>query len=77
MPIKPVPKPSILDKQVPLGYVNGEKRWRSTDRQRIYTWDSLHGEIEAFTRRGRHIGACDPQTGMFIKDAVKGRRIDV
>jgi len=36
----------------------------------------MHGEIEVFNRRGRHIGVLDP-LGRPIKDAVKGRRIDV
>ncbi|MFB7078806.1 colicin E3/pyocin S6 family cytotoxin [Streptomyces sp. NPDC056308] len=52
-------------------------RWRSKDKQRYYTWDRLHGEIEAFNIRGRHLGALDAQTGVLIKDPRKDRRIDV
>jgi hypothetical protein len=52
-------------------------RWRSKDKQRYYTWDRLHGEIEAFNSRGRHLGALDAQTGVLIKDPRKDRRIDV
>ena len=74
---KPIPKPSILDAFTPLGAVGGERRWRSHDGQRLYTWDSLHGEVEVYNRRGRHLGALDPSTGDLIKDAVPGRRIDV
>jgi hypothetical protein len=44
---------------------------------RLYTWDSLHGEVEVFTARGKHLGAVDPVTGKLIKDAVPGRKIDV
>ena len=47
------------------------------DGKRLYTWDSLHGEIEAFNRRGEHLGALDAITGEFIKDPSPGRRIDV
>ena len=58
-----------------FGVRGGEKVWRSADRERYYTWDSSHGEIEVFTKRGRHLGALDAVTGAFIKPPVKGRRI--
>jgi len=60
-----------------LGERHGEKLWRSADGDRLYTWDSLHGEVEVFNKRGRHLGAADAMTGRLIKDAVRGRRIDV
>jgi hypothetical protein len=60
-----------------LGAIGGQKRWRNRDGDRLYTWDSLHGEIEVFNVRGRHLGAIDAVTGDLIKDAVKGRKIDV
>jgi len=72
----PIPKPSFLDSCISLGAVNGQKRWRSKDLTRIYTWDSLHGEIEVFNKRGKHMGVLNPK-GDFIKDAIKGRTIDV
>ena len=54
-------------------------RWpeggRSPDYQRYYTWDALHGEIEVFTKRGKHLGALHAVTGALIKPAVKGRSI--
>jgi hypothetical protein len=37
----------------------------------------LHGEIEAFVSRGRHLDALDAVTGALIKPAEKGRRLDV
>ena len=73
---KPIPKPSFLDECDRIGVVNGKKRWRSKDFKRLYTWDSLHGEIEVYNKRGVHIGVLNPQ-GIFIKEAVKGRKIDV
>ena len=73
---KPIPSQSFLDSCIPIGAVNGQTRWRSKDTKRIYTWDSLHGEIEIFNKRGHHIGVLDPN-GNFIKDPIKGRRIDV
>ena len=42
----------------------------------FYTWDSLHGEWEKFDKHGRHRGVCDSK-GKLIKEAVKGRKIDV
>jgi hypothetical protein len=43
----------------------------------LYTWDSLHGEIEVFNKRGKHLGAIDAIHGKLIKDPVRGRKIDV
>lgn len=74
---KPIPKPSFLDKCEAIGAFNGEKRWRSHGGKRLYTWDSLHGEIEVFDKRGNHLGVLHPVLGHFIKEAVAGRSIDV
>jgi len=60
-----------------LGYIHGERRWRSPDHKYLLTWDHLHGEIEAYDKLGRHFGVRDAVTGMWVKDAVRGRRIDV
>lgn len=78
MVYKPVPKPSFLTEECEyIGSFNGEKRWRSIDNKRLYTWDGLHGEIEVFNNRGRHLGVLEPQNGMPIKPAKKGRKINV
>jgi len=61
----------------PLGAINGRRRWRSPDGKRLYKWDALHGEIEVFNARGKHLGALDPLTDLVVKDAVRGRKIDV
>jgi hypothetical protein len=74
---KPRPSPCFLDQMVYLGFKNGQKLWRSKNPDRYYTWDSLHGEIEVFTKKGRHLGALDAVTGKAIKKAVRGRKIDV
>lgn len=74
---KPIPTPSYLDDCEPLGFVNGSRRWRDVTGQRLYTWDALHGEIEVFNGRGRHLGALNAVTGALIKPAKAGRRIDV
>ena len=74
---QPIPDPSFLDDCEHLGAFNGERRWRSPDRKRLYTWDSLHGEIEVFNKRGYHLGSIDAVTGAWLKPARRGRRIDV
>jgi hypothetical protein len=74
---QPIPRPCFLDTCDYLGYMHGERRWRDSLQDLIYTWDTLHGEIEAFTPRGRHVGAFHPLSGQQIKPAVKGRRIRV
>ena len=71
------PKPCYLDECVAIGAYNGEKRWKSQDGKRIYTWDKLHGEIEVFNNRGYHLGVLDAVSGELIKGPVKGRKIDV
>lgn len=73
----PIPRPSILDAFEPLGFIAGERRWRSEDGQHLFTWDAHHGEVEVYDRRGRHLGAIDPITGAVLKDAVRGRWIEV
>ena len=49
----PIPRPCFLDECVSLGAFNGQKRWRSEDGKRLYTWDSLHGEIEVYDSDSR------------------------
>lgn len=74
---KAIPRPSILDEFEYIGAYSGERRWRSHGGKRLYTWDSLHGEVEVFNARGKHLGALDPVTGTLVKLAVPGRTIDV
>ena len=58
-----------------FGVRGGQKVWRSPDYQCYYTWDALHGEIEVFTKRGKHLVALHAVTGALIKPAAKGRSI--
>lgn len=71
-----IPKPSYLDECDSLGAINGVKRWRSKDGKRLYTWDSLHGEIEVFNKRGHHLAVYYPD-GTYKSESIKGRKIDV
>jgi hypothetical protein len=74
---KPRPKPCYLDSFGVWKTVAGQKVWRNGDGSRLYTWDSLHGEIEVFNTRGHHLGALDAVSGLLIKHAIKDRKIDV
>jgi hypothetical protein len=60
-----------------LGVRDGKKVWRSPDGLRLYTWDSQHGEVEVYNRRGFHLGVADAVSGEVFKPAVRGRKIDV
>ena len=53
----------------------GRKRWALED-GRILEWDRQHGEFEMYDKRGKHIGVYD-NTGMQIKPAVSGRKIEI
>ena len=53
------------------------QRWRDPDGERYYEWDELHGEVEVYDKRGRHLGAADATTGIVYKPAKPGRKIDV
>ncbi|MGE5595567.1 MAG: colicin E3/pyocin S6 family cytotoxin [Hyphomicrobiales bacterium] len=54
----------------------GEPVWRDGDGY-LHTWDSLHGEVERFSKLGYHLGALDPITGRMISGPVKGRKLEL
>ncbi|WP_352231166.1 colicin E3/pyocin S6 family cytotoxin [Actinomycetospora sp. NBRC 106378] len=60
-----------------LGYRGGRQVWRSTTEKRLYTWDDLHGHVEAFNLRGRHVAVLDAVHGVMIGEAIAGRKINV
>lgn len=39
----------------------------------IYEWDYLHGRVEKYDKRGRHMGEFDPATGTQTKDPTNRR----
>ncbi|NBY57342.1 MAG: hypothetical protein EBQ57_03255 [Actinobacteria bacterium] len=75
MPYKPIPDDCFI-RRLERYFYQGQRIWISDDRRFRYTWDSLHGEVEVYSRRGRHLGVLDCN-GTTIGSAVKGRRIDV
>jgi len=50
------------------------RRWKTPDKK-ILEWDYQHGEIEMYDKKGNHLGAFDPKTGLQVKDAEKDRDI--
>lgn len=54
----------------------GDPRWRSVDKSRYYTWDSLHGEIEVFNKRGQHIAVLNADGTLSNKQPEQGRTMD-
>ena len=69
------PKPCFLDRCKKYKVVGDTQIYSYKDK--FYTWDGLHGEIEVFNHIGVHISVIHPVTGIPIKAAVKGRKIDV
>ncbi len=60
-------------------YVQGgglkRARWKD-GKGNIFEWDSRHGALEKYNRRGVHLGEFDPYTGQQTKDADKSRRVE-
>jgi hypothetical protein len=54
----------------------GAPRWLDEDGRFYYEWDSLHGEIEVFSKRGEHLAVLSAD-GIYLKGAIKGRTIHV
>lgn len=71
----PKPKPCFLDGMEKYKVIDGRQTFRTRDR--YFQWDELHGEIEVYDKRGRHLGALDAKSGEPIKDAERGRKISV
>lgn len=44
------------------------RRWKDPDGV-IYEWDYQHGTVEAYDRRGHHVGEFDPADGRQLKPA--------
>lgn len=69
------PIPSFLDSCEKYKVVKGQQLYRLNNK--FFTWDGLHGEIEAFDKYGYHLGVLNAITGDKIKPAKAGRRLDV
>lgn len=50
------------------------KRWKDP-KGNIYEWDSQHGTVEKYNKRGKRLGEYDPTTGAETKPADKSREV--
>jgi hypothetical protein len=55
----------------------GKPRWVSKTGNFLYEWDSLHGEVEVYTKLGKHVNILNADGSQSTKRAVKGRTINV
>ncbi|MNW57335.1 Cytotoxic [compost metagenome] len=70
--------PFLMDKERTSHKWNKERIYRDRKTGNLYHKDGLHGEIEAYNRRGNHIGVLTPEGDKHpIKGAVPGRRISI
>jgi hypothetical protein len=51
------------------------KRWKD-QKGNIYEWDSQHGALEKYNKRGKHLGEFDSSTGEQTKPADKTRSVE-
>jgi hypothetical protein len=51
------------------------RRWK-TPKGLIFEWDSQHGTVEMYDKRGRHIGEFNPTTGEQTKPADSTRKVE-
>ncbi|WP_433739085.1 colicin E3/pyocin S6 family cytotoxin [Pseudomonas putida] len=51
------------------------KRWKNP-RGIIFEWDSQHGTVEMYNKRGHHLGEYDPKTGEQTKSADSTRKVE-
>ena len=51
------------------------KRWK-TPNGKIFEWDSQHGAVEMYDKRGRHLGEYDPTAGEQTKPADNTRKVE-
>lgn len=73
----PKPKPCFLDMMEKYIIIDGRQTYRNPAKDRYFQWDELHGEIEVYDKRGRHLGVIDAVNGTQIKEPERGRRINV
>ncbi|MFA6312779.1 MAG: colicin E3/pyocin S6 family cytotoxin [Sterolibacterium sp.] len=72
----PIPAHCFLHRCQHLKVIDDKKVWRNASGNQFYTWDALHGEVEVFNKRGRHLGVMNPE-GEFVKPAIRGRQLNV
>lgn len=57
------PNAQLVKPKTPIQGGGGlRKRWKDAEGN-IYEWDSRHGTVEKYDRKGRHLGEFAPDTG--------------
>lgn len=70
------PDATKAQRKTPLKGGGGlRKRWK-TSKGKIFEWDSQHGTVEMYDKRGRHLGEYDPVTGKQTKPADNSRSVE-
>jgi hypothetical protein len=69
------PKAKYSPPKTPRAGGGLRKRWRD-DEGRIYEWDSRHGAVEVYSKRGRHLGEWHPVTGKQLKGANPNYKVE-
>jgi hypothetical protein len=80
-----IPAPETLDgfpdakrvrRKTPVQGGGGKRvRWKDSDGI-IYEWDSRHGTVEKYNKKGRHLGEFDPNTGEELKGPIPNRWVE-
>lgn len=69
------PNTKLAPRKTPVQGGGGlRKRWKDNKGQ-IYEWDSQHGKVEKYTKRGKHLGEYDPNTGQRTKPPDPSRTV--
>lgn len=61
---------------VPVPKKTGRARWVDQETGEILEWDSQHGKVEKYNKKGKHLGEFDPETGTPTKPANPGRKTE-
>jgi len=70
------PDAKVVPRKTPVqGGGHLRKRWKTRDGT-IFEWDSQHGAVEKYNRRGKHLGEFNSETGEQTKPADKTREVE-
>lgn len=70
------PDARVTPRKTPIKGGGGlRKRWKTKDGT-IFEWDSQHGAVEKYNKRGKHLGEFDPDTGEQTKEADNTREVE-
>lgn len=70
------PDARITPRKTPIKGGGGlRKRWK-TKNGTIFEWDSQHGTVEKYNKRGKHLGEFNSETGEQTKDADDTREVE-